>query len=89
MFSKIKPDLIFYQAGVDTHEHDRLGKLKVSSNGIKKRNNIVYRRVQETNAKCVITLGGGYPKNLDENSLEFKEIVSAHCDVYIDSLLYA
>jgi len=32
---------------------------------------------------------GGYPKNLDENSIEFKEIVDSHCDVYIDSLLYA
>lgn len=79
------PDLVFYQSGVDIHHHDRLGKLKVTRDGLIRRNNIVYNKVKKSGSKLVICMGGGYPKNLDVNSFEFQEIIDSHCDVYRDA----
>ena len=42
----IQPDLVFYQAGVDVHKDDRLGKLKLSRAGVSKRNHMVYAAVK-------------------------------------------
>ena len=55
----IKPQLIFYQSGVDIHHLDRLGKLKVSLDGLSERNKLIYRTAKENEAKVVITMGGG------------------------------
>ena len=82
----VKPDLVFFQAGVDIHINDRLGKLAVSREGIRRRNRIVYRHLLKRGIKCVTTMGGGYPLDLDENSNSFKELVQLHCDVYRDCM---
>ena len=37
-------DFVFYIAGVDIHFNDRLGKLKISDEGIKKRDELVIRK---------------------------------------------
>lgn len=37
----VKPQLVFYQAGVDISEHDRLGKLKITREGLRRRNELV------------------------------------------------
>ena len=37
-------DYVFYIAGVDIHFNDRLGKLKISDDGIKERDEISYRK---------------------------------------------
>ena len=61
----VKPQLVFYQAGVDISEHDRLGKLKITRKGLRRRNELVYRAVQKRGIPLVLTMSGGYPKNLD------------------------
>lgn len=85
-----KPSLVFYQAGVDVFHRDRLGKLSLSREGLQRRNNMVYETVRSFGDDCklVITLGGGYPKNLDPESQEFRETVQCHQDVYIDAIKY-
>ncbi|EED90992.1 predicted protein, partial [Thalassiosira pseudonana CCMP1335] len=55
-------DLIFYQAGVDIHEDDRLGRLSITSEGMSRRNSLVYDFADRMRAPLVITMGGGYPK---------------------------
>ena len=32
--------------------------------------------------RLVLTMGGGYPKDLDESSMPFHRVVQAHCDCY-------
>jgi acetoin utilization deacetylase AcuC-like enzyme len=59
LFDTVKPDLVFYQAGVDIFEGDRLGKLKVTREGLQRRNAAVYQEVMARNMKCVVTMGGG------------------------------
>lgn len=85
VFEKSKPDLVFFQSGVDIFEHDRLGKLKVTRQGIIRRNRIVFNKIKDSGAKGVIVMGGGYPKNLLLNSIEYREIITCHCDVYTDA----
>lgn len=77
-----KPDLVFYQAGVDIWEGDRLGKLSVTREGLRRRNAIVLERLVRKGIPTVVTMGGGYPKNLEPESDPFQEIVECHCDVY-------
>ena len=78
----VKPQLVFYQAGVDISEHDRLGKLKITREGLRRRNELVYRAVQKRGIPLVLTMGGGYPKNLDHDSTAFKTLIGAHSDCY-------
>lgn len=51
LLSQVKPDLVLYNAGVDPHVGDRLGKLALSDGGI-------FRREMQVLSTCV---GGGYP----------------------------
>jgi len=74
-----KFDFIFYQAGVDIIESDRLGRMDVTGKGLQKRNKMVYNFAFEIDAPLIITMGGGYPRN------EWEPILSAHSDVYIDA----
>lgn len=86
IFYSLSPNLVFYQAGIDILESDRLGRLKLTRNGSKARNQRVYELIKNSNSKFVITMGGGYPKDLNVDSQSFKDIINAHIDVYKDSV---
>ncbi|KAJ1455910.1 hypothetical protein M885DRAFT_440402 [Pelagophyceae sp. CCMP2097] len=86
MLTAWKPDVVFFQAGVDVSEHDRLGKLQVTREGLRKRNALVFQTFLRCNASIVVTMGGGYPKDLDEDSDAFRGIVGAHADVYLQAV---
>jgi acetoin utilization deacetylase AcuC-like enzyme len=59
LLDTVKPELVFFQAGVDIFEGDRLGKLKITRQGLQRRNAVVYREIMERDLKCVVTMGGG------------------------------
>ena len=59
-------DFVFYIAGVDIHFNDRLGKLKVTDEGIKKRDEIVTENFFSKGIPLCGVLGGGYNKNSDK-----------------------
>jgi acetoin utilization deacetylase AcuC-like enzyme len=82
LFENIQPQLIFFQAGVDVLENDRLGKLKLKREDVRKRNSLVYEEIRKLNVPLVVTLGGGYPKDISPDSASFKEVIGAHTDVY-------
>ena len=56
-------DFVFYIAGVDIHFNDRLGKLKISDEGIKKRDEIVTENFFSKGIPLCGVLGGGYNKD--------------------------
>jgi len=64
--NKNKYDFVFYVAGVDIHQEDRLGKLKISDDGINKRDKIVIENFYSKNIPLCGVLGGGYNKNFDK-----------------------
>ena len=64
-------DYVFYIAGVDIHFNDRLGKLKISDEGIKERDEIVTQNFFSKGIPLCGVLGGGYNK-------DFNKLVELH-----------
>lgn len=69
------PDIIFYLSGVDILETDKFGKLKVTMNGCKERDELVFKMAHQQGIGCAVAMGGGY-------SPQVKTIVEAHCNTY-------
>ena len=60
------PDIIFYQAGVDTLHTDSLGRLKMTHEGVMERDRLVIDAALSHEIPIVLTLGGGYSKPIAE-----------------------
>jgi acetoin utilization deacetylase AcuC-like enzyme len=63
--SVTNPDLVLYDAGVDVYENDRLGRLKVTEQGIRKRDRWVLDRCVSAGIPVAAVVGGGYDKDVD------------------------
>ena len=57
---RFAPDLILYQAGVDPHRDDRLGRLALTDAGLAARDRFVMRQARRRGIALASTLGGGY-----------------------------
>ena len=71
-------DYVFYIAGVDIHFNDRLGKLKISDEGIRKRDEIVTENFFSKGVPLCGVLGGGYNKDFDK-LVELHSILHQSC----------
>jgi acetoin utilization deacetylase AcuC-like enzyme len=60
-----KPDLVFYNAGVDPHMDDTLGHLALSDDGLAQRDEAVFAAIHAARAACVVVAGGGYGPDPD------------------------
>ncbi|WP_128002934.1 histone deacetylase family protein [Piscinibacter defluvii] len=54
------PGLVFYLAGADPHEGDRLGRLKISSAGLAERDRRVFDACRERGIPVAVSMAGGY-----------------------------
>ncbi|ANU08808.1 histone deacetylase [Paraurantiacibacter namhicola] len=54
------PDMVLYQAGVDPHHDDKLGRLALSDEGLLARDRIVLRECRSRGLPVASALGGGY-----------------------------
>jgi len=54
------PDMVLYQAGVDPHRDDRLGRLALSDAGLAARDTYVIEEARRRGVPVASTLGGGY-----------------------------
>tara|TARA_A100001015_G_scaffold281639_1_gene345083 strand:+ start:42 stop:935 length:894 start_codon:yes stop_codon:yes gene_type:complete len=77
-----KYDFVFYVAGVDIHYEDRLGKLKITDEGINKRDQIVIENFHSKNIPLCGVLGGGYNKSF-EKLIELHSMLHKNCDKII------
>ena len=68
-------DFVFYIAGVDIHYNDRLGKLKISDNGIFERDELVIDNFFSNKIPICGVLGGGYNK-------DFNKLVELHSSLH-------
>ena len=69
-------DFVFYIAGVDIHYNDRLGKLKISDNGIFDRDQLVIDNFFSNKIPICGVLGGGYNE-------DFHKLVELHSSLHI------
>jgi acetoin utilization deacetylase AcuC-like enzyme len=76
-------DLVFYQAGVDVLEHDRLGRMNLTQEGVTRRDKAVFDFCTRNELPLVISMGGGYPRNN-----EWDPILQAHASVYLEAEKY-
>lgn len=70
-----KPDVAFYQSGVDVLSSDKLGRLNLSIEGCKKRDEYVINSCFNRNIPLAITMGGGY-------SADIRAILEAHSNTF-------
>ncbi|MGL4553220.1 MAG: histone deacetylase family protein [Gemmataceae bacterium] len=68
-------DVAFYLAGADPHEGDRLGRMKVTKAGLARRSEIVLELCSRDKLPVVVTMAGGYGRDIDDS-----------VDVYFDTV---
>lgn len=66
IWQTFRPDFVFYQAGVDPLAGDRLGRLRLTLDGLRQRDELVLRRCRTAGTPVVVVLGGGYGKTLSD-----------------------
>jgi acetoin utilization deacetylase AcuC-like enzyme len=59
------PGLVFYLAGADPHEADRLGRLKLTSAGLAERDRRVFAACRERGIAVAVSMAGGYGRDID------------------------
>jgi acetoin utilization deacetylase AcuC-like enzyme len=71
-----RPEIVFYQSGVDALESDRLGRLSLSIAGLRRRDEMVIEASRSRGIPIVITLGGGYSEPIAHT-------VEAHANTFL------
>ena len=59
------PEIVFYLAGADPYEGDRLGRLKLTVDGLRRRDELVLGGCRSAGLPVVVTMSGGYATDLD------------------------
>jgi acetoin utilization deacetylase AcuC-like enzyme len=62
---QVRPDLVLYDAGVDPHIDDALGKLALSDAGLLRRDRFVLESCVRYGVPVATVIGGGYSKDID------------------------
>ncbi|MFH5803788.1 histone deacetylase [Alienimonas sp. DA493] len=62
---RFAPQLIVYVAGADPYEHDRLGRLGLSAEGLRERDRTVYRWAKERGLPVAAVMAGGYAPDVE------------------------
>ena len=78
MSERFKPDFIIYLAGADPHEGDRLGKLSISTDGMRQRDECVFQFGLDSQIPIAFSMAGGYGKEIQSTvDVHFQTIVTA------------
>jgi len=61
-----RPQLVFYLAGADPYEDDQLGGLRLTKEGLRRRDRMVLHTVRTAGVPLVVTLAGGYARRVED-----------------------
>jgi len=73
---QFEPDLLCYIAGADPYREDQLGGLSLTIEGLKRRDELVYRVARARNIPVMVTFAGGYAQNVEDT-------VTIHCNTVV------
>jgi len=73
---QFQPDLLCYIAGADPYKEDQLGGLSLSIEGLKQRDQLVFRVAKARGIPVMVTYAGGYARNVEDT-------VTIHCNTVI------
>jgi acetoin utilization deacetylase AcuC-like enzyme len=76
------PDLLCYVAGADPYREDQLGGLDLTIEGLKKRDELVFRVAQARSIPVMVTYAGGYARNLEDTVTIHSNTVVAADEVF-------
>jgi acetoin utilization deacetylase AcuC-like enzyme len=82
LLSQVKPDLVLYDAGVDPHVDDLLGKLALSDRGLYRRDMMVLSTCLATGYPVACVIGGGYAKDMTNLVYRHSLVHRAASEVY-------
>jgi acetoin utilization deacetylase AcuC-like enzyme len=60
------PQVVFYLAGADPFNDDQLGGLRLTLDGLRKRDRLVFAAAREVSAPVVVVLAGGYARRIED-----------------------
>jgi acetoin utilization deacetylase AcuC-like enzyme len=75
LFDTLQPDFVFFNSGVDVLATDKLGKLKLTQEGCRQRDLLVFEFCKRNNVPISVSMGGGY-------SPRVATIVEAHANTF-------
>jgi acetoin utilization deacetylase AcuC-like enzyme len=75
LIEKVKPEFICFIAGVDVLATDKFGKMNLSIEDCKQRDEIVFTNCKPYNIPVAVSMGGGY-------SPDIRNVVEAHCNTF-------
>lgn len=75
ILQEFNPGFAFYLSGVDILATDKFGKLKISREGCRQRDKLVFQLLKQRGIPCVVAMGGGY-------SPDVRDVVEAHCNTF-------
>jgi acetoin utilization deacetylase AcuC-like enzyme len=70
------PELLCYIAGADPYREDQLGGLSLTMDGLKKRDDLIFRVALARGIPVMVTLAGGYARNVEDT-------VTIHCNTVV------
>jgi len=65
LLEAVEPDLVFFNAGVDPHREDKLGRLALSDEGLRRRDDYVIEQARSRQIPLVAVIGGGYSTDIE------------------------
>jgi acetoin utilization deacetylase AcuC-like enzyme len=70
------PELLCYIAGADPYREDQLGGLSLTIDGLKRRDELIFRVARARGIPAMVTYAGGYARNVEDT-------VAIHCNTVI------
>ncbi|KMO42625.1 histone deacetylase [Methylobacterium variabile] len=76
-----RPDLVFYNAGVDPHRDDRLGRLALTDDGLRRRDRHVVGEARRRGIPLAAVIGGGYATDVEALAARHALVFEAMADL--------
>ncbi|MEO8199484.1 MAG: histone deacetylase [Gemmatimonadota bacterium] len=81
-FDGARPDIVFYLAGSDPYVHDRFGRLGLTLDGLRTRDQVVVEGCRRRGHPLVLTMAGGYARDLADIAFIHSESVRVVVDTF-------
>lgn len=82
------PDIIFYLGGADPFEKDKLGRLNLTMDGLKKRDEMVLAFAKDRHTPIVTTMSGGYALDINDTVEIHANTIRAVKEVFFSGNFY-
>ncbi len=79
---QFRPELLCYVAGADPYREDQLGGLSLTIDGLKKRDELVFRVAKARSTPVMVTFAGGYARDVEDTVTIHSNTIIAAKEVY-------